>query len=275
MTETPVNRQIFRMTGPDGEGLLRCGMIRGPGGKDATERRLATFAMVYVHEGTGEYIDEDGTKTELSAGHLFLRIPGRRHANRFSRNGATRYFLALPAPAYDYFLQIGLLRQNSQPVLTVGVDSALTERFETLMNELEYQNPERLSQTAARILAFATELLSRAHYGAESGTHLAMVEPACRLLGENLHKRIRLPGVARKLKMSYSTFRKQFRRATGLSPGEYRIRRRIEVAQALLCSDDLPQKGIAERLGYADVFAFSRQFKQVTGLSPGAFRRQQ
>ncbi|MFW5752965.1 MAG: helix-turn-helix transcriptional regulator, partial [Planctomycetota bacterium] len=64
-----------------------------------------------------------------------------------------------------------------------------------------------------------------------------------------------------------------FRRFAGITPGAYRDRRRAALAEDLLADTDLGLGAIAERLGYADAFAFSRAFKRVTGQAPSHWRQ--
>jgi len=49
-------------------------------------------------------------------------------------------------------------------------------------------------------------------------------------------------------------------------------RLRLERARHLLRETDEPVKSIAQRVGYANQFAFSTAFKRVTGLSPQGCR---
>ena len=98
------------------------------------------------------------------------------------------------------------------------------------------------------------------------------IAQALQELNENLEHRIKLPDVARRVGMSYSAFRKQFVEHVGTSPGDYRIRRRIERAMEILTTEDLLIKEVAARLGYPDEYAFSAQFKKMTGSAPKAFR---
>jgi len=65
-----------------------------------------------------------------------------------------------------------------------------------------------------------------------------------------------------------------FRRYKGVTPIEYLIRCRMELAQQMLLFSGLPVARIAESTGYNDISHFSRQFSLRTGLSPTAFRRQ-
>jgi AraC family transcriptional regulator len=68
-------------------------------------------------------------------------------------------------------------------------------------------------------------------------------------------------------------FARQFKAATGLSPHQYVIARRVERAQHLLRADDqLCLAEVAFRLGFFDQSHFSLHFKRITGVTPGQFR---
>ncbi|MEI8195820.1 MAG: AraC family transcriptional regulator [Phycisphaerae bacterium] len=79
--------------------------------------------------------------------------------------------------------------------------------------------------------------------------------------------------LAAELRMSLTTLRRRFRKATGVSPHVYLLHSRVAVARRLLAETDLPLKAIAEQAGYGDVFFFSRQFRRFTGVAPGLYRR--
>jgi AraC-like DNA-binding protein len=79
--------------------------------------------------------------------------------------------------------------------------------------------------------------------------------------------------LADELGISQSTFRRQFRRATGASPHAFVLQQKAVEARRLLGETDLPIKSIAGQLGYRDVYFFSRQFRQLTGVPPATYRR--
>ena len=64
-----------------------------------------------------------------------------------------------------------------------------------------------------------------------------------------------------------------FKRATGYSPKEYILRRRIGKAQCLLIYTPLPLTEISARVGYDDSNYFSRAFKKIVGMSPRLYRQ--
>lgn len=78
---------------------------------------------------------------------------------------------------------------------------------------------------------------------------------------------------ARALGMSYSGFRQQFCRRTGVTPHQFLLRLRIDQACLRLVQTSDPIKAIALDTGFAFVESFNRAFRSVKGISPGEYRR--
>jgi len=64
-----------------------------------------------------------------------------------------------------------------------------------------------------------------------------------------------------------------FKKATGYSPKEYILRRRIGKAQCLLIYTSLPLTEISARVGYDDPNYFGKKFKKIIGMSPLFYRK--
>ncbi|MEM8570557.1 MAG: AraC family transcriptional regulator [Pseudomonadota bacterium] len=72
--------------------------------------------------------------------------------------------------------------------------------------------------------------------------------------------------------MSADHFARAFKTATGKSPLQYVIGVRIEAAQVLLRTTNLPVSETAFRVGYDDTSRFARHFRARVGATPGAWR---
>ena len=66
---------------------------------------------------------------------------------------------------------------------------------------------------------------------------------------------------------------KHFKAEVGSTPYQYLLKRKMSIAERLLCDTVLPVKEVATQLGYDDAHYFSGLFKKEKGLSPGAFRK--
>lgn len=73
--------------------------------------------------------------------------------------------------------------------------------------------------------------------------------------------------------MSSSTLNRTFKQATGLSPIEFHIHKRIARACTLIQERGLSMAGVGEACGFSDPNYFSRQFRKVMGMSPKQYQR--
>ena len=79
-----------------------------------------------------------------------------------------------------------------------------------------------------------------------------------------------LAAVAR---LSVYHFARQFKRATGLPPHQFVIRRRVERAkQFLQTGGGFSLAEVAARVGFSDQSQFTHHFKRLVGVTPGQFR---
>lgn len=79
--------------------------------------------------------------------------------------------------------------------------------------------------------------------------------------------------LARVALASRSGFAARFQAATGLTPGRYLTKLRVERAQLFLAEHDVSVGAVARRLGYRSETAFGRAFRKHTGHTPSEWRR--
>ncbi|WP_370646040.1 helix-turn-helix transcriptional regulator [Brachybacterium sp. ACRRE] len=92
------------------------------------------------------------------------------------------------------------------------------------------------------------------------------------LLDRDFAGRWDLGSMARAAHLSPTHFRRCFLRAFGRSPSAYLTARRIERAQWLLRTSDLPITQIARHVGYESLGTFTRTFHRMVGRTPSAHR---
>jgi len=89
----------------------------------------------------------------------------------------------------------------------------------------------------------------------------------------NLCRRIPVRELARLLGLSASHFCRAFKCTFGVSPRDYVLRRRIEVAQGLMLTTSEPLSSIAVMCGMCDQPHFTRSFHRIVGETPYTWRR--
>lgn len=91
-------------------------------------------------------------------------------------------------------------------------------------------------------------------------------------LNQNFMYEISLEAVAEKLGYSVTYISHVFKKATGRTPIQYVIRRRIGHAQTLLISTNYSATQIAGMVGYDNTNYFSTLFSKIVGMSPTKYR---
>jgi AraC family transcriptional regulator len=89
----------------------------------------------------------------------------------------------------------------------------------------------------------------------------------------NIDQPLRSGELAKLVRLSPGHFSRTFRNSFGCSPLEYVTRRRMERAQGLMLSTDIPLAQVALECGLADQAHFSRLFRRVVGECPRVWRR--
>ncbi|MFY9554043.1 MAG: helix-turn-helix domain-containing protein [Blastocatellia bacterium] len=99
------------------------------------------------------------------------------------------------------------------------------------------------------------------------------VRVAIDFMNANFHRRISLAELADVAHLSPSHLSHLFKTHTGVSPGEYLRRLRMEKARHLLATSLLSIKEIMAMAGYNHKSHFVRHFRRSFGLAPSEYRK--
>lgn len=246
--------------------LVACGFMLKRGGWDAREQARPAYSAVLVLRGSGWYADAAGRRWPLAPGRLFQRFSGVAHSLWIEPDRSwAECWIHLDAAAEAMLAEMQVIDRD-RPVLDPGIDLAPVRELWREVDALEAALDRDLPRHQLRLLGMLLAWLA----GGPAGSDGFDADRACRLLADD--PRTDLRQVARQLGLAYGRFRKRFRAAVGIGPGEYRLRRRLDRARAALLSG----RGVAEvaaDLGYASPFTFSTLFRKHVGQSPARWRR--
>jgi len=169
---------------------------------------------------------------------------------------------------------------RTEPLIPADAPLAADIRRAAL-DALEEQKARRFGWETRRFLRFADALtLIRRHYAETAGSAGAEGAADSRLervipymlshLGEEIgtDELIALSGLGK------NQFFQGFRDLTGLAPGRFLLRLRLQHAAYLLQYTDRPVTDIALECGFGSVSYFNRRFKEYSGLAPTEHRRE-
>ena len=224
-----------------------------------------TYCGFLVVEGSGSYMDATGKIYPLKGGVWVQHIPGIYHSIR--RDGDKPWVemsISLSPAVYRSLVDLGL-GFPGEPVVPIPQWHWLRQTLADLCAQFEAWTDADYPQAASEII----RILDRILRAAEDGSFLSRAKT---FLSADLSRRLPLEKIGEDFGMNYHSFRRKFKQEAGLSPGEYRIRQRLEMAKTLLAHREYTIAEVADMLGYPDPFAFSKQFRAQLGVSPRDYR---
>lgn len=259
------HRSFRTLPGRGDDGLLACGFMTKTGGWDGGAR--SAYSAVLCLRGRGWYRAGDGRRWALEPGVLFQRFASVDHEVWIEADPPwAECWVHFGRPLEAALAAMGVI-DRAAPVRAPGIDLALVRELWRATDALEASADRDLPQHLVRLQGLLLSLLGPSP-AADPGFD---ADRACRLLADA--PRADLGVVARELGLSYRSFRRAFRVATGMGPGEYRLRRRLDRARAELAAGDRTVAEIARELGWANPFTFTALFRKHVGVSPRAWRR--
>ena len=95
------------------------------------------------------------------------------------------------------------------------------------------------------------------------------------MMRERLFEGISITELAEACGLSAGALVRGFKKSTGVSPHQWLLSRRVDLALELMVDPDVPLADIAFNAGFSDQSHFSRVFTQKMGVTPGLWRRSQ
>jgi AraC-like DNA-binding protein len=88
-------------------------------------------------------------------------------------------------------------------------------------------------------------------------------------LDTNLHRKISVEEVSRIAFLSPHHFKRAFKKAFGLTPHHYHVKKRLEYSRQLIENGRLKVSEICQLVGFEDASSFIRLFRNNYGHTPG------
>jgi AraC family transcriptional regulator len=240
------------------------------------DRASFGYALIeFVMEGGGWVRVGGGRKTEIGPGSVVV----------CRRTSALEMATDAARPMVKYFLCLSSdqsVKRLARAGLGADRVSALTAHGEvrSVLDDLVREGM-RPGTRAAEICGVLFELLllklaEAAPRRGEGGEGEAARENFLRckaILDEQTERLMTLEEAAAAAQLDVSSVCRLFRRFQGISPYQYLLRRKMNLAAEFLVDGRGLVKEAAQRVGFADPYHFSRCFKSVHGVPPSELQR--
>ncbi len=248
--------------------------------------------LYYVTEGSAQVVLPNKTVL-LSEGNLYF-IPAFTKHNYVCNTRFSHYYLHLyEEPGQE----TGILDEWELPIEISAdeQDLMLMKRLCTINPHMglpqsdpaSYDNDPTLIQNLARnkqrafcdkvesrgiVLQLLAHFLKRAVHRIQSQD--SRIEASLIYIRKHICEPMDLDVLVGQACLSKDHFIRLFRQETGQTPLQYINHKKIEKAQLLLLTGDMPVKNIAFALAFDDYSYFNRLFKKIVGITPLEYRKQ-
>ena len=253
--------------------------------------------VFYVTEG--QVVFEAGEQVHQAApGAVLFFLPGRTYRIRAAdRSGFAIYHGHFHIDRRRCRTVTGSLREWAH--LVSRLDATAASRARTVHLPEFFQVPDRAAVEAAftRLVRAQREAAPGCDLAAGANFLLLLQNVSCQLLAsltrpeadltlsrprlrvaraldfieKELAQPLGLHEVARHLGVNPAYLARIFRRETGISVGQYVLRRKMAAASERLVRTNLSIKEVAASLGYASPLYFSRRFRETAGMAPSEY----
>lgn len=242
----------------------------------ANNRRILNeYQLYYITRGAGYFESSSCSRTRIEAGMMFMLFPGEWHTFAPDPDtGWDDHWIGFNGTFMDDKIRSGFFTFRNC-VFRVGVDERITDIYHEIL-DIVSDGRKGFQQAAASL---AISLIGRIHYEDQNHTYgetyiARVINQAKAIIKEDMASNPPLEEIAKSLNISYSFFRREFKKRCGISPGQYRLELKLAKAKELLHSTNISIAEISSKLHFECIGQFSTFFKKRTGATPLEFRKQ-
>ena len=246
--------------------------------------RSREYAMNYVY--SGEMILDNG-KEQIHVGKgECVYIPRDHHITMYKKtyNGErycgiflnfTRNFLREMYAKLEQFKVPANTPKLNKEVVKLPKTAEITSLFASLV---PFFDPEVKPQDDFMHLKLQEGLLALLHIDKRFATTLFDFNEPWKIdildfLNKNYMYEFTIEELAHYTGRSLATFKRDFKKISDLTPEKWLIRKRLEVAYALMCEGGLKIADVYAKVGFKNQSHFSTAFKRQYGIAPTAVGR--
>ncbi|MBK1879161.1 helix-turn-helix domain-containing protein [Pelagicoccus mobilis] len=235
-------------------------------------RKYGLFGLVLLFNGEGRYRDRNGVDCCLEPGDLIFVHPKRPHQYGATKKGIwEELFITFEGASFEPWFdeESGCFQE---PVLRLGTLELWVSRFMELL-EMETHSEFEMTRAVLRLHELLNELntFSQSRGGRRSRSE-RLQNSIRRVITWPSGRSVDWESIAAISGLSYSAWRKEVKKETGMSPSQYRRKHLMIQAAELLRQLGLSNEQLADQFGCSDAFHFSKMFKSVHGVSPWKYR---
>ena len=238
-----------------------------------TGRTLNEYQMLYFTKGGGTFTSVESSEITIEPGMILMLFPYAWHTyTPDPKTGWDQYWIGFKGNFADELVKNKFITPGN-PVFKMGFSEQLVKLYQ---QATEAAGQERIA-FQQYISGIAVHMLGLVYYTLQNNQFIdeeivSKINHAKLIMREYPTRQANPEEIAADLNMSYSWFRKMFKKYTGLSPTQYQLQIKVQKAKEFLTGSSMAVKEISEQLQFESINYFISFFKEKTSESPAEFR---
>ena len=191
------------------------------------------------------------------------------------KTGWESFFIGFSGTIINDLVSNGFFSKD-QAVRSIGFDTDFLTSFIKIIEIIKNESIGYQQISSGILMHLLGELYTKIHRQLiMSDKYERQIQKAKMLMLQQLKGNLSMQSMAIQINMSYSLFRKEFKKYTGFAPGDFYLDMKVLKARELLISTNKSIKEIGLDLFFSTHEQFSKTFKKRAGETPGNFRKRQ
>ncbi len=234
-------------------------------------RILDEYQLLYITKGSGIF-ETKSQKFKVCEGSILLLHPFEWHRyHPDKQTGWTEFYVGFNGSTAKQIMEFF---PPNEPLKYIGFNEQVHQAFSKMLDLVD-EEKIGYQQTAGSYVLFILGSIRQIvlNHGFADNKLEKIINQSRIYMRSNLTKQFSMEEMAEQLNISYSLFRTEFKKYTGMPPGQYLLQLRIQAAKHLLSNTRLTVKEIAFKAGFESQYYFSKTFKKHVGTPPVNFKQ--
>ena len=238
-------------------------------------RILKEYQLIYISEGGGYFESQSCKRQKVTSGTMILLFPDEWHTYEPDKEtGWMEYWVGFNGVHIDNRVKNGFFSPQ-RPLFNLGYSSAILGLYEDVLSHAAEER-SGYQQLISSIVLYILGLAQFIHRNDTFNDSFAVIKinEARAIMKQKIEDSISPKGIAEKIGVSYSWFRKMFKQYVDVSPAQYQANLKFLRAKELLDSTSMSVTDIAYKLSFENVGQFSTFFHKKEGVPPLLYRKE-
>ena len=231
------------------------------------------YSVGLVLDGNGEFKNTKGQIQKFDMPFCYYFGPNDKiNYGPTKPSGWNEIFIALRGKKVSDWIKYGWWPDQNEAFL-LNINSDLLRIHKDILELMKQPTRDNLDLAKIKTEEFILKLFQTREQANPNNSFRREIESHILKWRENPTQNVDLKKSALEMGISYSLFRKQFKKEFSVSPYQFLLQIRIDFACDLLLKTNLPIKIIAVDSGFKRIDVFNHAFKKTTRHSTGRISR--